>query len=192
MAVRVFFFTAFASLLFSCQTPIQKQKDIFSLSLISVDGKTIDISEIKKNRASAFVFLSPDCPLSQKYSLPLKKSITGFADKRIGFYLVFPGTMYSAQEIRNFITDYALPVVSIADHDKKLMNILGASVTPEVFLVNSSGEIVYRGAIDNWFVEVGKQKEIITEHYLSEAIESVLANKPVKVSRSKAVGCIIE
>ena len=181
----------FSFFFFYCSPP-DASSDLFSIQLKTEDGQAFDISEIKKNKASVFVFLSPDCPLSQKYSLTVKNQADKYLEKSIDFYLVFPGKLYKTEEIKNFLFEYELRLPSVLDSEKKLTKILGASVTPEAFLLDSAGKTIYSGAIDNWFIEPGKQREVITEHYLDEAIESCLKNIPAKNKQTKPVGCIIE
>lgn len=190
MPVR-FIGLAFLFFILSCRQNASSD-DFFSLRLTGTDGKAITLSELKTKRGSLFFFLSPDCPLSQKYSLPIKNYYSEYGDEGIGMYLVFPGQLYSSEEINGFLSEYELSITSVLDTDKKLTRMLGAAVTPESFLLDSAGKVVYKGAIDNWFVEAGKKREVVTEHYLTDALESFLSGKPIKVSETKPVGCIIE
>jgi len=176
----------------SCNPSSSEKNDFFSLRVLSIDGQRIGLSEIKKTKAAAFFFLSPDCPLSQKYSLTIKDMFSEYSKANVAVYLVFPGTLYSAEEIKTFLTEYDLPFISIADSDKKLTANLQATVTPEVFLMDSERNILYKGAIDNWFEAVGRQRQVITEHFLADALQSFLSGNSIKVSETKAVGCIIE
>ena len=164
----------------------------FELQLPTADNKTVNLSETKNNRASVFVFLNPDCPLSQKYSLSIKNIFAEYSGKNIPVYLVFPGRLYSNSEIKKFLSDYNLQMVAIEDEDKKLTACLGAEITPEAFLIDAKGNFLYKGAIDNWFMDVDQKREVITEHYLADAIQLFLAGKTIKVSQTKPVGCIIE
>lgn len=187
------FFLSVAFVLFICFISCSPENEtFFELQLPTADNKTVNLSETKNNRASVFVFLNPDCPLSQKYSLSIKNIFAEYSDKKIAVYLVFPGRLYSNSEIQKFLFDYNLQMVAIEDADKKLTAGLGAEITPEAFLIDAKGKILYKGAIDNWFVDVNEKREVITEHYLARAIEAFLCGKPIKVSQTKAVGCIIE
>jgi thiol-disulfide isomerase/thioredoxin len=151
-----------------------------------------DIPGIKKNAASVFVFLSPDCPLSRNYTLILKNLSAKYEKDKIVFYAVFPGKLYSRQEINTFINEYNLTLFPIFDEEKKLTTQLKASVTPEVFLVDDAGKIWYQGAIDNGYEEVGKKREVTTKNYLRDALEAFISGTPIKISKTKAVGCMIE
>src|SRR5689334_5297764 len=45
------------------------QGKLFSLKMNSIDGSIVSLNELKNNKASVIIFLSPDCPLCQNYSL---------------------------------------------------------------------------------------------------------------------------
>src|ERR1051326_9028459 len=186
-AAQCIFFVLF---IFSCSS--SHMSDVCSLQLKKVNGDRFDACVIKKDKASAFIFLSPDCPLSQKYSLIINDAVNSYADKKIAFYLVFSGKLYSDDEIKKFLSEYDLHAEAIKDGDKQLASALSASVTPEVFLLDPSGKKLYSGAIDNWFSDVSTKRETITEHYLADAIDSFLAGASIKIPETKPTGCIIE
>jgi len=73
----------------------------------------------------------------------------------------------------------------------KLTKLLRAEVTPEAFLFDSSGTCIYRGAIDNWLVEIGKKKIKADEHFLQNAIEQTLRGEQVAINFIKAQGCLL-
>jgi len=68
----------------------------------------------------------------------------------------------------------------------------GAVVTPEVFLVDEKGTVLYSGAIDNWFVSLGRNRFAPSEHYLLDAFKEVISGKKVEVSNKPAIGCFLE
>jgi hypothetical protein len=72
-----------------------------------------------------------------------------------------------------------------------LTRYLQATVTPQVVLIDSVGNLVYKGAIDDWIVGLGKKKEKITMHYAADAIKQYLQLMPVTVKSTKAYGCKI-
>jgi hypothetical protein len=61
-----------------------------------------------------------------------------------------------------------------------------------VFLVNSEGQTIYQGAIDNWAPELGQHRTVITEHYLLDSLNGFVRIGRVSVSTTKPVGCFIE
>ena len=72
-----------------------------------------------------------------------------------------------------------------------LTNRLGASITPQVFVENTEGVLLYSGQIDDAYFRAGKRRGTTTFHYLKDAIESLLINKKPTIEATKAIGCVI-
>jgi len=140
-------------------------------------------------QAAAFVFLAPDCPLSQSYTKTLNELREQFRSKGIELYGVFTSAAPQAEE---FADKYKLTLPLILDSGFKLADFLGATKTPEVFVVDPAGLTVYKGAVDNWAPELGTRRTVITEHYLSDALQALIDHKDIRVKRTEAIGCFIE
>lgn len=139
---------------------------------------------------TVFVFLSPECPLCKNYSVVLKQLSHQYAGQ-VRFVGIVPGKAYSPKDIRRFRKHYAIPFAIHRDHDRAVSIYLAATVTPEVLLINNAGTALYRGAIDNWVVNLGKKRPAATEHYLTDAIQQSLQQQSVVVSYAPPVGCLI-
>jgi len=180
---------------------------IFLLLSISCDKKIPDYAQIKLDDFSGkqnlitslngtlmvYVFISPECPLSENYTLTLSKLQEELKEKDVEFYYVFPGTFYPRPQIEQFVKVYGLPERSIYyDPLYQLRDYCAATITPEAFVFDQLGKIHYRGAIDNWAITLGKQRQVISEHYLYDAISQLNEGQKVKIEKTRAVGCIIE
>ena len=66
-----------------------------------------------------------------------------------------------------------------------------AKVTPEAAVFTPSGQMVYRGRINDQFVDFGKTRPEPTSHDLVAALEATLNNHPVPTPTTKAIGCFI-
>ena len=53
-------------------------------------------------------------------------------------------------------------------------------------------DLKYRGAIDNWFYELGGYRQDVTEDYLIDGIDAILAGSDPKKPSTLAVGCLIQ
>lgn len=105
---------------------------------------------------------------------------------------IVPGTEYSDLEISTFKHKYKLPFVLWKDEQLLLARKYHATVTPEAIVVDADGKVLYQGRIDNWAYEVSKKRRVITEHDLEDALNSIVNKQPVKVAKTKAIGCFIE
>ena len=120
--------------------------------------------------------------LAHKYS-PHQITVTGY----------FPAGLTKRGE-RDFRREYHIPpFIKLVDDRKMLMTEkLDARVTPEAFILDKNQKVVYRGAIDNWFYELGRYRLTITENYLIDAIEASLQGKVPAIKRTEAIGCYIQ
>ncbi|WP_052266355.1 redoxin domain-containing protein [Pedobacter kyungheensis] len=144
---------------------------------------------IKNYKNTVFVFLSPECPLCRNYIPELnriKKTYTQY--ELVG---VFPGKSYSVKEVKAFVRDYKLTFAVVMDEKKLLTHLLKASVTPEVVLLDKKGGVAYSGLIDDKIIELGQQRQIVSKHFLTDAMEALEINKKAAVNNTKPIGCYI-
>ena len=73
------------------------------------------------------------------------------------------------------------------DEDQSVVQAYGAERTPEVFLFDAGRRLVYHGAIDD-----SREESEVTERYLRDAIEAVLAGDEPPVSETAPVGCSVK
>jgi hypothetical protein len=136
------------------------------------------------------IFLSPECPLCQNYSLPLNALFKKYAGK-VQFTGVVPGKAYSTVDVNAFTQKYHIGFPVNIDSAKTMSKSLKATVTPEVFLLGPDKKVLYYGSIDNWIKDLGMQSARPTVFYLQDAIDQSLAHQPVRIPYNKPVGCLI-
>ena len=166
--------------------------DRFVWPLPAIDGSFIDSSSLEENRASVFVFVAPDCPLSQNHTLTLNELAGQFAADAVNFYGVVAGEWYSRDETAEFVSTYRVAFPVLLDRDYRLTDFFGANVTPEVFVIDSAGRQRYQGAIDDWVGALAQHRPITTVHYLEDALTSIVNGETVAVESARALGCFIE
>ena len=166
--------------------------DFFEFKLLNLDNKTISFSDFKSNKATIIVFLLSDCPASQSYTLTLNKLAKKYDKNKVEMIGVFPGTFSTDEELRKFKSQYKINFQLVKDPEMKLAKKLNATIGPSCFLIDETGNSVYKGRIDDLLYSIGKKRQMITENNLNDAIQCVILNKPIKISETKAIGCILE
>jgi len=161
---------------------------ISDIKLKNIRNKGVSISASEKN--TVILFLGTDCPITQKYIARIKEIVDRF-DSTTDFYGVFP-EQFSMKEIRRFKKDYKVPIHFLRDAKMEMAHFLGATVTPEVFLLDGQLELQYQGAIDNWFYELGKNRRNTTEQYLIDALSALDQNQKPPLKQTEAIGCFIQ
>jgi len=84
---------------------------------------------------------------------------------------------------------YAFPY--LVDATQEITKTYGATKTPHVFVLQKSGNdyvVKYIGAID----DNSDDASAVKEKYVENAVDALLAGKPVPVTSTKAFGCGIK
>ena len=111
--------------------------------------------------------------------------------RKIKIYGIIPGRTYGKAEIAGFVEKYKIDYPLMADPSMRLCRYLQASATPEAILLSAGDELIYKGAIDNWYTALGKSRIKATENYLQDAIDRALKQERVYLKRTIPVGCLI-
>ena len=143
-------------------------------------------------KAIVLLFTSTDCPISNRYAPEVRRIAEAFAPKGVVFRIVYPNPSEDAKAIREHMAAYSYAGVAEAVRDPKLalVKFAGVTVTPEAAVV-VGGKVVYRGRIDDRYVDLGLERPSATTHDLADALTAVLAGKPVAHPATQAVGCFI-
>lgn len=138
------------------------------------------------------IFIALDCPISQKYISRIDEIYQRYADEPSIQWLFIVPRPVSGRKIHAFIAEYDAHFPLRSDNRKlRKTKHFGARVTPEVVILKE-GKTLYQGAIDNWFYALGRHRPEATEHYLIDAIESILKSKDPEIPETEAVGCFIQ
>lgn len=136
------------------------------------------------------VFLADDCPISQKYVPTLNDVYRKYRHKNVELLSLLPGDI-SRQRVRKFARGFRIRFPIETDKNYDCARATAARVTPEVFVYDSTNTLRYRGAIDNWFYDLGGYRQNATENYLVDTIDALLTGSPLPFTESEAIGCPI-
>jgi hypothetical protein len=140
---------------------------------------------------TVLIFVSTDCPVSNRYAPEIKRLYDQFTPQGVRFRLVYPNPLDSAADIDAHISAYAYPPIAERDPDHVLVKRAGATITPEAAVFDKNDRLVYLGRIDDRFVELGRERPAATRHDLQEAISAAIRGKKVTPAKTQAVGCYI-
>ena len=171
---------------------------MLSLPLLAVLVQTLTGAPVDALQAPAgtkaivFLFTSTDCPISNRYAPEVQRVVSEFASRGVVFRLVYPNPADEAAAIHEHMTafSYAGAMEALRDPAHTLVKFTRAVVTPEAAVV-AGGRVVYRGRIDDRYVDLGLERPAPTQHDLADALAAVLAGKRVPHATTQAVGCYI-
>ena len=135
------------------------------------------------------VFLHDECVISQYYTIPLNELHEEFEDVA-EFSGIFPNPQVDWKRLRAFEKKYDIDFQLRMDHDFRQVKRFGATITPEVFVVDH-GEVLYSGRIDNAYARVGKKRAHVTSHELRDVLQALREKRHPHVHHQPAIGCII-
>jgi hypothetical protein len=141
--------------------------------------------------ATVFVLLGPECPISQQCTKAVNELAKSYTNEGIAFYGVIPGNHYTAQEVQAFKKTYHIPFVVLMDTAYALTSILHGSITPQAIVTDSHHRILYSGATDNAYRELGRKNARVTAHYLADALTAITHHLPIATPHTVPVGCLI-
>ncbi len=154
------------------------------------DGGSVTLPEhFKDAKAVVVVFVGFECPVAKSYVAPLSDLAKAYAAKGVEIVAVCPDE--GAAEVKKQATEFKVGFRVFADPDLKAARELSAKRVPEAFLIDAKGVIRYRGRIDDRWLSPAKLNPRAPVPDLTNAIDEVLAGKPVTVAETEAVGCPI-
>jgi redoxin len=166
-----------------------------SVELNDVDGVPHRPLHLGGAKAAVVLFIRHDCPVSNGYAPEVARIIAAYSPRNVKFFLVHVDPDLPAKEARAHAKEFHYPTnlaPVLLDGKRVLATKLGATVTPEAVVVSESGEIAYRGRIDDKYYAYGKNRAEPTVRDLRAALDAVLDGKPAPAARTKAIGCPIE
>ena len=166
--------------------PASSAPTVFDLA-----GHPVDPFDSADTKAFVLVFISTDCPISNRYAPEIRRVEGEFARSGVRFWLVYADADTSSQAIRQHVKEYHLPQQVLRDPRHTLVRLAQARVTPEGAVFLPGRRLVYHGRIDNRYADLGKERPEATQHDLEEVLKAILQGTPVPYSTAKAVGCYI-
>src|SRR4051812_29441548 len=125
----------------------------------TLSGAAVDaLAAPAGSKAIVYLFTSVDCPISNRYAPEIRRLAQIFAPKGVVFRLVYPGRAEDVQAIRahmkSFGHDGFEALEALKDPASALVKFSGATITPEAAVI-VNGKVVYRGRIDDRYVDLG-------------------------------------
>jgi hypothetical protein len=157
----------------------------------STDGSTLNPFR-PAGKATVLFFIASDCPISNFYATAIQRLCRDYEGKGASCSLFYEDAGISPAAVRKHLDEYRYRGIPAAiDGARKVASEAKAGVTPQAVVVDAKGEIRYRGRIDNFYADLGKPRQQATVHDLSDALDAVLAGKPVSNPETQAIGCYI-
>jgi peroxiredoxin len=167
--------------------------------LPGVDGQTHCLKEYAASKVLVIAFICNHCPTSQLYEMRIKQITEDYKDKGVAVVAIEPNNpdavllnemgytdvgdsledMKSRAEYRHFNFPYLYD-----GETQKISTAYGPTATPHLFILDADRKLRYEGRVDN-----NMREPLVTTRDARDAIDALLANKPVAVAKTPSVGC---
>ena len=163
------------------------KKKVNDFTLEDYNGAKHSLTDYKSSKAIVLMFIATQCPISNGYNGRMVELYKDYASKGVTFIGVNSNKQESVEEVRNHSKEHGFEFPVLKDWNNVIADKLDASVTPEIYVLNSKLEILYHGRIDD-----SSRENRVTSKDLRIALDRILAGKAVEVTETKAFGCSIK
>jgi protein-disulfide isomerase len=133
--------------------------------------------------ATVYIVESIECSFCNEYAARMKALEAKFAAKAVDFVHVLPSRDEPDEAKIAWHAEKGYAGSLLLDKDAAVAKLLTTDHTPTVYVVGASGVIAYRGALDD-----DATGDEVTQQYAVDAIDAVLAGKPVAVPSTEPPG----
>jgi peroxiredoxin len=155
--------------------------------LPGVDGKRRSLTDFDEKKLVLVVFTCNSCDVASGY----EDRIIDFANRRKGEVAVVAINVSakpadSLEHMRERAEEKDFPFPYLFDKSQEIGRRYGANYTPEFFLLDAKGKVVYMGGMDD-----STYADRVKRHYLDDAVDAMLAGDAVSPAETPPRGCRI-
>lgn len=165
--------------------PVATGNAVTDLTVRDLEGRTVQVGTA--GRLTVVFFVSSVCPISNDYNDRMSALYRDYESKGVQFVFVNSNTNESTREIAQHSKAAEFPFPVYQDPGNRLADKLGATVTPEVFILDRDGMLRYKGQIDD-----ARNPARVQVHGVKAAVEDLISGREVSRKETKAFGCTIK
>ncbi len=153
-------------------------------------GHEVKLSEIK-NSIIVLEWMNPDCPFVQRHynSETMTTLANKYKEKNVVWMAINSTHYMNKKDDQNWINKFKVGYPILDDSSGRVGKLFGAKTTPNMYIIDPSGVLVYSGAIDD---DPKGSKDGKALNYVDQALEQILAGKPVTIAKTKPYGCSVK
>jgi peroxiredoxin len=159
---------------------------VTDFNIQDLDGKSASFATLR-GPITVVTFVSVQCPVSNGYNQRMIALYKDYTPKNVKFIFVNANRTESAADVRDHAKNVGFVFPVYKDAGNVLADRFDAQVTPESYVIDSTGIIRYHGSIDD-----SQNEARIRTRGLRLALDALLAAKPVEITETKAFGCTIK
>lgn len=178
----------------AAEVPDKLADSAANVALADHHGRDQRLGDLRGEKFTVLAFLGVECPLAKAYAPRLSELAREFEAGGVKFIGVDSNTQDSLTDIGRFVQNSSLSFPLLKDRESALADALGATRTPQVFVIDAAGKVRYAGRIDDQYglsTGAGYARPKLSRRDLAEALTDLLAGRDASVARTEASGCVI-
>jgi peroxiredoxin len=188
-------FALFTALtLASAALAVETGKPAPDFSATDINGKTVKLNDYK-GKIVVLESYNSDCPFcNNQYKTGAMQELEGqMAAKGVVWLIVNsvnpnnPSHRTPDQAKKELADKKIIATAWLDDSSGTVGHLYGMKTTPHMYVIDKNGVLVYQGAIDNKPDPMHDPRT--ARNYVRDAVDALLAGKPVEVSQTKSYGC---
>ena len=160
-------------------------------TLPDVNGQPHRLYEFEGKKAVAVIFIATRCPYCNAFNHVMASLAHEYESRGVAVIGINANRTEPVTEVAEHARTHGLDFLVLKDEGNQIADRLGASVTPEVFLLDSQWTLRYHGALGNSHQPTTNPDKTNADEF-RPALENVLVGKPADVAETKAFGCTIK
>ncbi len=167
-------------------------KKIDNFTLPDAAGRDVSLYDLKDKKVVVIVFLSFDCPVSNSYAPSLAELARSYGARQVAFLAVNSSDDGDSAQLAKRAAEFKLPFPVLKDVHFRAADAFKADTVPSAFVLDHNFVLRYRGRIDDGYVARLKRNARVSRFDLRQALEDLLAGKPVAEPATRPIGCPIQ
>ena len=160
---------------------------IDDFKLPDAGGAQHSLKSLMGKNGAVLIFIATRCPVSNGYNERMEKLAQDYQAKGVNVIGINSNVTEPASEVKSHAAEKHLTFTILKDDGNKIADRLGATRTPEAYVLDANSKLVYHGRIDN-----SQNPANITSNDLRQALDEMLAGKQVSKTGGAAFGCSIK
>ena len=157
----------------------------------AISGRSLSLYGYRGKKAMVIVFTGVECPVGDLYMPRLAELAARYKTQGVAFLAINANAGDPADKVAAHAKAAGVSFPVLKDPGNVVADLALAERTCEALVLDGRAKVRYRGAIDDQYALSG-HKGAPTANYLADAIDAVLANRPVAVPATAVAGCPIE
>ena len=160
------------------------------LELQGTDGQMHTPLVAGDKKAVVLFFVSPFCSTTRPFMKEINAIAAAYADRAV-VSLIHSDSEITVEVALQHADMNEVKAPVLVDKDQKLAKLVKATITPEAVVLSPTGEVLYQGRINDLYLGPTKRQRAATTKDLRDALDAILAGKPVPQPQLEAQGCKI-